>query len=173
EDSVGGLETVGVLHFVIHHDQVRMQLLGFAGRLFAILGLAANFPILTQLEQMLECISHGFAVLCNEHAIHGPRWAFLSWVHQSIDGIADRLTVFHKKYPRHTVQGTYFSGCATYAEIPMATREQSVSLCHCTKRQSRARNKAKSGQSLALRKKGAAPGRSFPHTLRKARRTKR
>jgi len=45
EDSVGGLETVGVLHFVIHHDQVRMQLLGFAGRLFAILGFAANFPI--------------------------------------------------------------------------------------------------------------------------------
>jgi hypothetical protein len=53
EDSVGGLEIVGVLHFVIHHDQVRMQLLGFTGRLFAILGFAGNFLILTQLEQCL------------------------------------------------------------------------------------------------------------------------
>jgi hypothetical protein len=121
EDSVGGLETVGVLHFVIHHDQVRMQLLGFTGRLFAILGLSANFPILTQLEQMLEGIAHGFAVLCNEDASRGPREDFLSWVHQSLNGIADRLTVFHKKYPRHAIYGTSFVGCATYAEIPMAT----------------------------------------------------
>jgi hypothetical protein len=112
EDSVGGLETVGVLHFVIHHDQVRMQLLGFTGRLFAILGFAANFPILTQLEQMLEGIAHGFAVLCNEDASRGrgPRGDFLSWVYQSFDGISDRLTVFYKKYPRHAVDGTSFVG---------------------------------------------------------------
>ena len=120
EDSVGGLETVGVLHFVIHHDQVRMQLLGFTSRLFAILGFAANFPILMQLEQMLEGIAHGFPVLCNEDASRGPRGNFLSWVYQSLDGVADRLTVFYKKYPRHAVQGTSFVGCATYAEIPMA-----------------------------------------------------
>jgi hypothetical protein len=101
EDSVGGLETVGLLHFIIHHDQVRMQLLGFTDRFFAILGFAANFPILTQLEQMLEGITHGFAVLCNQDASRGPRGDFLSWVYQSFDGVADRLTVLYKKYPRH------------------------------------------------------------------------
>ena len=119
EDSVGGLEAVGVLHFVVHDDQVRMQLLGLTGRFFAVLGFAANFPILTQLEQMLEGIAHGFAILGNEDASHGPRADFLGWVYQSLDGIADRLTVFYKEYPRHVIQGTSFVGSATYAEIPM------------------------------------------------------
>ena len=45
EDSLGGLKAIGVLHFVIHNDQVRMQLFGFTNGLFAILGFAANFPI--------------------------------------------------------------------------------------------------------------------------------
>ena len=121
EDSVGGLETVGVLHFVIHHDQVRMQLLGFTDGLFAILGFAANFPILTQLEQMLESIAHGFAVLCNEDASRGPRRDFFCWVNQSFDGVADKLTIFYKHYPRHAIQSTSFAGCATSGEHPMST----------------------------------------------------
>jgi hypothetical protein len=121
EDVVGSLEAVGVLHLVIHHDQVRMQFLGFTDGLFAILSFAANFPILTQLEQMLEGIAHGFAVLCNEDASRGPRRVFLSWVHQNFDGVADKLTIFYKQNPRHAVQSTSFARCATYGDIPTTT----------------------------------------------------
>jgi hypothetical protein len=84
------------LHFVIHNDQVRTQLFGFTNGLFAILGFAANFPIPTQLEQMLEGLAHGFAVLGNKDASRGPWRDFLSWVYQSLDGVADKLTIFYK-----------------------------------------------------------------------------
>ena len=85
---------IGVVHFVIEHNQIGLQLFGFKNGFFGIVRLSADLPVAAESQQQLEGITHGFAIFCNQDTGRDRRSNVIDWLNQSTDGGADRLTVF-------------------------------------------------------------------------------
>jgi hypothetical protein len=116
KDRVRGLQSISVVHFVIEHNQIGLQLFGLANGFFGILRLSADLPVAAEAEQQLEGITHGFAIFCNQDTSRNLRSNVIDWLNHSTDGGADRLTVFHNYDLGHNYEAMGFVGYTTYSK---------------------------------------------------------